>query len=78
MTYQVGQRVKRPVHNWHFAGNNPVEPGELGIVKIVLSGNRDFKYHVWWDRGHANTYRDEDLEPLDSRPLEEQIEDLLG
>ena len=77
MTYQVGQRVKRPVHNWAYEGSNPVEPGELGVVRTIFSGTV-FKYYVLWERGHSNSYRDEDLEPLDSRPLEEQVKDLLG
>jgi hypothetical protein len=77
MTYHKGQRVRRPVYNWYFEGNNPVQPGELGIVKCVFE-LATYKYQVVWDGGHKNSYRDEDLEPFDTRSLEEQVEELLG
>ena len=78
MTYYIGQRVRRPVLNWDFEGKNPVKPGECGVIENVSEGFGGFKYTVRWEGGHNNSYRDEDLEPFDTRSLEEQVEELLG
>ena len=78
MTYHEGQRVRRPVLNWYFEGRNPVKPGECGVIENVFKPASDFKYYVRWDGGHCNSYRDEDLEPFDTRSLKEQVEELLG
>lgn len=70
-----GQRVKRPV-KWYWT-NNDVNPGEGGVIQGVYP-NQEFCYGILWDRGHYNSYREGDVEPYDTRTLEEQIEDLLG
>lgn len=73
--FTKGQRVKRPV-KWYWI-NNDVNPGEVGVILEVYP-NQEFCYDIQWDRGHRNSYRERDVEPYDTRPLEEQVKDLLG
>ena len=67
--FKVGDKVRIAKSSKYYGGDTEVNPKDVeGEVIRVNNNSTDYKYSVAWGKKGSNSYRDSDLELVESKP----------